>query len=145
MDLTNHSTLTMTMYYFFVVLISLNVFLFLDSIESIESKLCGASNCTEKCCLGSNFYPLCRTSCEGLICMYNENCDGGFCCVRQCVKNSLACQDILPTQSRRSGDDDKSGDFATWEFALIVLASVIAGILLCILVIWGCRAFISRI
>jgi hypothetical protein len=80
--------------------------------------------------------------------MYNENCDGGFCCVQQCVKNSLACRElihVLPTQSQRLADDEKTSDFATWEFALIILASVIAGILLCVLVVWGCRAILSRV
>ena len=82
--------------------------------------------------------------------MYNENCDGGFCCATQCVKNSLACQDLLhftPTQSQRSEDEthESTAEFPSWEFALIVLGSVIAGVLLCILCIWGCRAIISRI
>lgn len=123
-------------------MIYLNVFL---CFVCVESKLCGASNCTRKCCIGSNFYPLCRHSCEGVICLKDENCDGGYCCVRQCVNNSLICQQMLhisPTQSRRSGED---GDFATWEFALIILASVIAGILFCFFIVWGCRAIISRI
>ena len=132
------------MYYLFIALISFNVFL-----NCAESKLCGESNCTEKCCFGSNVYPLCRSNCDGIICIYDDNCDGGFCCVGQCVKNSLACHenlDVSPrTQSRTLNGSEKTGSFATWEFALIVLASVLAGILLCFLVVWGCRAIISRV
>ena len=128
-------------------LFSLRVFLSMNS-NYVESKICGASNCTMKCCFGSNVYSLCRSTCEGIICMYNENCDGGYCCASQCVNNSLACQRLLnisPSQAKHSVDGKKNGHFATWEFALIVLASVIAGFLLCLLLIWGCRTIISKI
>lgn len=133
------------MYQIFIALISLYVLVFLDCAES---KLCGTSNCTEKCCLGSNVYPLCRKSCDGVICAYDKNCDGGYCCVRQCVANSSACNEVLhvsPTQSQRLDGGEKTVDLATWEFALIILGSVVAGVLLCILFVWGCRMIISSI
>ena len=136
---------TLKMNYIFIAL-----FFFYTFLNCAESRLCGEANCTQKCCVASNVYPLCRTNCEGIICIYDENCDGGFCCVGlgQCVKNSLACRQNMngsPTQGLLTDSHEKTGNFATWEFALIVLASVIAGILLCFLVVWGCRAIISRI
>ena len=68
--------------------------------------------------------------------------------MRQCVANSSACNEMLhitPTQSQRSDDGEETNDLATWEFALIILGSVIAGVLLCVLIVWGCRMIISMI
>lgn len=105
-----------------------------------EGKLCGQTNCTQKCCYGSNFYHLCRTNCEGVVCKLNENCDGGYCCAGQCVTNSLQCNAIISNPSKSStttGTDDKG--IAMWKFITIVLGSVAAGIMLCVVIVWGCR------
>lgn len=106
----------------------------------VEAKWCGQSNCSKKCCLGSNYYSLCRASCDGLLCTSTENCDGGFCCRGQCVSHSLECNEIATPSTSTLKEDN---GIVMWKFILIVLGGVIAGVLLCIVVVRGCRALCS--